>query len=464
VGAGGNGYSTFGARLAGNTGQVSASVSASHLADGEQSKGGDLKLDTVSASLGFHPSERGELRVFFNAIDRDSTSFPDQSGGIELAVIRTLEERDGEQNTVGANLSLMPWDPVTFKFQVSRYESVEDITTPGVAPGVGGFGLPAQFSQTDLQRDTLLASVGVRLPLQSELVLGYERMDERGTSDSLIDFGVLVPVSFDLHRTTSSGFASLKSSPIENLVVLLELRTDDVSDQGSETSPSAGVRYTFPTRTTIKARYAEGFRPPSFFALANPLVGNPDLVPEKSKGSEIGVEQTLLDDRLFIALNGFVTEYQDLVDFDETIPPFGQLVNRSNVDTQGAELQVAVRPVQQLAISLSYTYLTAEIQDSDQHLLHRPRNSATLGVNYSWSEAWNFVWNTVYATDSFDFAMPTGEVELEPWTRTDIALSYKWKALTATIAIDNLFDSEYEQYIGFANPGRRARAMLSARF
>jgi vitamin B12 transporter len=464
AGAGGNGYSTLGARLAGNTGQVSASVSASHLHDGQQSEGGDVKLDTVSASLAFHPTERGELRVFFNGVDRDSTSFPDQSGGIELAVIRSLEEREAQQNTVGANLSLTPWDPVTFKFQVSRYDSEEDIATPGVAPGPGGMGLPAQFSQTDLQRDTVLASVGVRLPLQSELVVGYERLDERGASDSLIDFGVLVPVSFDLHRTTNSGFASLKSSPIANLVVLLEVRYDDVSDLDSETSPSAGVRYTLPTRTTLKARYSEGFRPPSFFALGNPLVGNPDLVPETSKGGEVGVEQTLFDGRLFIGVTGFVTEYEDLVDFDETIPPFGQLVNRSSVDTQGAEVQAAWRPVEALAITASYTYLSADIKDSSQELLHRPRNSASLGVSYAWSEAWRFVWNTVYADDSFDFSIPTAEVELGSWTRTDIALSYKWKVFTATVAVDNLFDSDYEQYVGFTNFGRRARAMVSARF
>jgi vitamin B12 transporter len=193
-------------------------------------------------------------------------------------------------------------------------------------------------------------------------------------------------------------------------------------------------------------------------------VGNPDLVPETSKGGEVGVEQTLFDDRLFIGVTGFVTEYEDLVDFDETIPPFGQLVNRSNVDTQGAEVQVAWRPVEALAITASYTYLSADIKDSSQELLHRPRNSASLGVSYAWSEAWRFVWNTVYADDSFDFSIPTAEVEVGSWTRTDIALSYKWKAFTATVAVDNLFDSDYEQYVGFTNPGRRARAMVSARF
>ena len=39
-----------------------------------------------------------------------------------------------------------------------------------------------------------------------------------------------------------------------------------------------------------------------------------------------------------------------------------------------------------------------------------------------------------------------------------------WKAITGTFAIDNLFDSHYEQYVGFEQPGIRARAMLTARF
>jgi hypothetical protein len=133
-GAGGDGYGTLGVRLAGNTEQVSASVNASHLEDGEVSQGGDLDLDTVGGSLAFHPSDRGSVQFFFNSINRDSSSFPDQSGGIELAVIRTLEQREVEQNTVGGNMTLSPWDPVTFKLQLSSYNSNENIQTPGVAP------------------------------------------------------------------------------------------------------------------------------------------------------------------------------------------------------------------------------------------------------------------------------------------------------------------------------------------
>ena len=36
--------------------------------------------------------------------------------------------------------------------------------------------------------------------------------------------------------------------------------------------------------------WGEGFKLPSFFALASPLVGNPGLVPEKSNGWDVGLE------------------------------------------------------------------------------------------------------------------------------------------------------------------------------
>jgi iron complex outermembrane receptor protein/vitamin B12 transporter len=462
-GVGGDGYATAGARLAGSTEQVSASVSASHLEDGKPSIGGDLDLDTFAASLGFHPSERGDVQVFFNGVQRDSSSFPEQSGGIELAVLRTLEERQADQNTVGTNLTLTPWDPVTFKLQLSSYDNKENIQSPGV-PGDIGDPIPAYQSQTDLKRDAALVSAGLRLPLQSDLVLGYEHLEEDG--ENVTDFGG-GPVPFELERITNSVFASLKSKPITNLVVLLELREDDVSDQGSEVSPGAGVRYTFATQTTVRAHYSEGFRPPSFFALGNPLVGNPNLVPETSTTWEIGVEQTLFQNRVFAGVTGFRQEYENLVDFDRTVPGpvgFGQLVNRTDVEAEGAEVQLAVRPLPQLSVTASYTYVSTEIVNSTQHLLHRPRHKAALGFNYAWGEAWRFVWNTVYVGETFDFSNPTGEVELDDWTRTDVALSYTWKAVTATFAVDNLFDSHYEQYVGFVQPGIRARAMVTARF
>ena len=56
-------------------------------------------------------------------------------------------------------------------------------------------------------------------------------------------------------------------------------------------------------------------------------------------------------------------------------------------------------------------------------------------------------------------SVPTGEVEMSDYNPSDISAAYRYKAFTLTVAVDNLFDERYEQYVGFVDPGRRVRAM-----
>jgi outer membrane receptor protein involved in Fe transport len=83
---------------------------------------------------------------------------------------------------------------------------------------------------------------------------------------------------------------------------------------------------------------------------------------------------------------------------------------------------------------------------------------------YRWREAWQFSWTTAYVGEVEDFSVPTGTVKLSDFTRTDVAVSYRWRQLTTTLAIDNLFNEHYEQFVGFTAPGVRGRVSVSARF
>ncbi|PWT71048.1 MAG: hypothetical protein C5B46_08865 [Proteobacteria bacterium] len=59
-----------------------------------------------------------------------------------------------------------------------------------------------------------------------------------------------------------------------------------------------------------------------------------------------------------------------------------------------------------------------------------------------------------------DFIDPSPAPRPEKWfsmlTRTDVALTYRWKQLAAIFAVDNLFNEKYQQFVGFENPGIRA--------
>jgi outer membrane receptor protein involved in Fe transport len=310
-------------------------------------------------------------------------------------------------------------------------------------------------------------SAAIKLPLDSDLTVGYEYSHEEGENTSVLDLPFIgpTPADFALSRHTNSGFAELIMRPMRTLIVQLDVRYDDVSGLGAETSPGVGVRYDFvATGTTLKGRWAEGFRAPSFFALADPLVGNPNLVAETSQGGEIGLEQSLLKDMARFDLTLFRTRYKNLVDYDPTIGFFGQLVNRSNVDTQGVEAMLDVRPTRAFGVKFGYTYLDADIVGSDQPLRNRPANRAFFALNYEFAERWLFSWNTAYVGEVDNFSVPTGDVQLDSYLLTDVALSYKWRQVTATFAIDNLFDERYQQFPGFENPGIRARASIAGKF
>ena len=101
------------------------------------------------------------------------------------------------------------------------------------------------------------------------------------------------------------------------------------------------MRFTFPgTQTTLKAHYAEGFKPPSFFALGDPISGNPDLVSETTKSTELGLEQGFWGDRASFGASLFKTQYKNLIDFD--FATF-RLVNRNRVNADGAEIGTEIK-------------------------------------------------------------------------------------------------------------------------
>jgi vitamin B12 transporter len=460
--AGGQRYEKIKGSVVGGSEVVSYAANASRLKDGRDADGSSLELSTFSGSLSFRPLENAGIEIFARHNERESTSFPDDSGGIRFAVTRTLELRDANETSFGTNIST-DWDWITFKINLSRYERDEDINSPGVVPGPGlTSGIPPNVSKTEFTRDNELISASFRLPRNSDLTLGYEHLHEVGKDRTVLDFGFPFPSAFDLKRSTDSVFGELKTEPIADLILKFDLRNDSVSKFGSKTSPSAGARYTLSDAGSVfKIRYTEGFRPPSFFALGNPLVGDPNLIPETSKGYEAGVEQSFLDNKAHVGLTLFRTKYKNLIVFDDATD---KMVNRNNVDAQGTELDMSLRTIDNLNLGANYTYVHTRIADSSEELRNRPRHRASLSARYSMSEAWQLSLSTTYVGQFFGSSAPTDVIKLDSYTRTDISTSYQCKRLTATIAVDNLFGEKYEQFVGFAHPGARIRAGLSASF
>lgn len=484
-GLGTKGFANAGAGVSGGNDTATYSFGLSQLKDGREKDGGTLDLTSINGGLNVKLTENATWR--FNGLfsSRGSDAFPQDSGGVRLSVLRDLERRHADEATLGTGLDWKLWERVTFRFGISTYNRIEDVNSPGVAPGLrSSTGLPASLSRTDFKRDGFLLSALIALPLRTALTVGFERLVESGDNQTTLDFGFPALAAFNLHRNTNSGFLELKSEPLDGLIVRLGARNDVISSSGQNVdpftgdvravnsglgarlSPSAGLRYTFASiGTSLKANYSEGYKAPSFYALSQPLVGNPDLKPETSKNAEVGVEQYLFEDSLWASLSAFKNETKNLVDFDGTVLPFGQLVNRNKVDTDGAEGQIRYAPVDALTLGLNATYARARIADTGARLRNRPDWRGGITIQYRLNEAIGFNWQTAYVGTTLDSSIPTDNVLLKPFWRSDFSTYYRFlDRYTITAAIDNVFNKRYEQFVGFQNPGVRFRLALTARF
>jgi vitamin B12 transporter len=292
------------------------------------------------------------------------------------------------------------------------------------------------------------------------LVYGIDWQREEGASDGSLDFGggFLVPTSFELTRTTWAPFAELKLDSGFGLSTQAGVRIDHPDDQSSVTSPRLRVAYAVPqTGFTIAGSWGKAFKLPSFYSLAHPLVGNPDLLPERGESHEIELSQRLLDGRAHWSATWFESEFRNAIDFDSGPPPM--LVNRNRVDSHGIELAAAATLGTQWSVDSSITNAKSRIASSGNELRNRPEWRAALGVHWTPSHSLSFSAAASYVGSSLDSSIATGDVRLSAYTLVDVSAVWQWSdRIQAYLAIDNLTDQQYEQYVGFVARGIAPRA------
>jgi len=468
AGMGGIGYRSLNARVSIGDENQRFSIGTSRLLDGKESEGGRLALSQVDAGAHWAPEAR--LAFDFDARygERQSSAFPDDSGGLHLAKIRTLEDKHSHDLSISGR-ARGDLDEVTFNFGASRYEHVEDTYSPGVGPGIRSHvGVPSSLSNTLFRRNNLTTTAVFHLGVGTELAIGGEFQREQGENQTVYTFfGQEIPADFNLTRNTRSAFTELKWQITPELLARAGLRYDNVDGNGSHTSPSLGVRYKLAGLDgSLKASYSEGFKPPSFFALGLPVVlgGNPNLRAESSKGGSIGYEQNFWGDQATAGVSLFKTHYTDLVTFDNET---NKIVNANQVDIKGAEFETSVRATKSINLHAHFTRLFSHVMDSNEPLRQRPGRRA--GVQLSWALPQNaqLNWRAEYTAQVFDSSVPTGNLTLPTSLRNDVNVTWRLQALpqnrvTFSAGIDNVFDKANESYVGQPAPGRRFRLNVSA--
>jgi outer membrane cobalamin receptor len=216
------------------------------------------------------------------------------------------------------------------------------------------------------------------------------------------------------------------------------------------------------TNTTLRANWGKGFKVPSFFSLSDPIVGNPDLKPETSRSIDAGVTQALWDNRVTLSATYFYNRFDDLIDFDTAT---FQLVNRDEVTTQGVELSLRMQPWSAIGFTAHMTYVETDIENSPTELRNRPKWRGGFAVLWHPLPALDINVSTLFVSESLDFSVPTGERDLDDYSHTDVAVTWTVvSTLQLFVKVNNLFDADYEEAIGFPAPGINPSGGIRARF
>ncbi|MDT8320818.1 MAG: TonB-dependent receptor [Xanthomonadales bacterium] len=432
---------------------------ASGVDGGEAVAGSELELTNLSARLAGRRSTGDHWHFDLRRVDRSRRSFPEVSGGPQLAVLPELEIGEGEE----LSLSAMTEWTLTPKWQaelvVSWVELDDDTGTPAVPPGLLA-AQPAFTSDSEYRRGQLLWINRLTASERSRLAFGFDLVDEQGRDDGMVDMGFAVlPNAYRLERTTASAFVEVDTEWVAGFETMLALRLDH-SDDASRTSGKLGLAKSFDRQNgRLWARLADGFKLPSFFALGNPLFGNPDLAPEKVTSIELGYDQLFGDD-IEAGLSLFASEYEDLVDFD-----FENFinVNRGEVDITGAFVWVQMELGPTLSLGADATL--SDISSAGDPLRRRPEKTG--GVNLTWrpAAAWSVDVAARYVGERLITSIPTGDVVDGDYVSVDATARFRYSdSLALWVAIDNAFDTDYQDAPGFPAPGARARLGAELRF
>ena len=235
------------------------------------------------------------------------------------------------------------------------------------------------------------------------------------------------------------------------------------------------------TDTAFNLAYGTGQKAPTFIerygfasSISFPFVGNANLKPAQSHGWEMGVSQSLWQDKLRVNATYFSERLENEILGFVKQGAFFTAVNLPGSSLRdGIELALAASLPAGFAAHSSYTYLDATARDNTSGLLkdevRRPHHQVSGDLN--WQAPNGRVRANLYANYSgeqrdFDFqTFPATRVALKNFLVVGAGTSYaisRWVEVYARV--DNAFNQHYEEILGYQSLGIAGYAGIRLRY
>ena len=269
---------------------------------------------------------------------------------------------------------------------------------------------------------------------RNKLAFGIEREESTSRSDDTVIDGL---------------FALYEFKPTDTITLTGGLRRDDHERFGAETTGRLAAAYNPNEQVTLRASWGQGFKAPTIFQTTffccGAVAPNADLAAETSEAFDIGVDYRSADGRYDAGLTVFDQDTENLITFSFAV---GGYENVAEVRSQGVELYGGVNVNDWLRISANFAYIDAEDGDGTE-LVRVPQNSGDVRFAFDPEGPFSGAMLLRYNDVERDANGKT-----EDWTRVNLTGNYDLNEQIELFGrIENLFDEEYQQILGYGTPG-----------
>jgi vitamin B12 transporter len=241
--------------------------------------------------------------------------------------------------------------------------------------------------------------------------------------------------------------------PVSEIELTAGLRHDHFDTAGDSTTWRTGLAYIPAKGTKLRATYGTGFNAPTpsdVYGEAPYILPNPSIQPEKSRGWDAGIDQTLLNGSLTLSGTYFENHFSNLLEYEVENPVTyaGEEINIDRASTSGFEFEANAKLGTATAARLGYTYLQALDDATDTRLIRRPRHTLDASMETQLAKQWVVGAGVHLVADRVDgIYLPA---QFGGYTTLRFYTQYKLRPnLFFKLRVENALDRTYQEVAGY---------------